>query len=201
MEEWRDIKGFEGLYKVSNLGRIKSLVDNNGKFREKILSPGKTGNGYLQVYLYKNRKRKKYAVHRLILSTFNPVADMENLEVNHVNEKKDDNRLENLEWLTSRENCNYGTRNKRVAEKQSITIVQLSLDGKYVRSWKSSHEAERVSGFNAGAINRCCKNKYLREGNNIYKGFRWCYLYSYIGQIDPRIKKVILFGKEYYFNN
>lgn len=184
-EEWRDIEGFEGKYAVSNCGRVKSLVDNHGKFREQILRPVNKGKGYLSVYLYKNGERKTHYIHRLVLSTFNPVENMDNLQVNHINEIKTDNRTSNLEWVTHKENINHGTRNDRAAEKMtngknSIPIVQLTLDGKYIRSWKSSHDAERKGKFNKGNIIQCCKNKFNREGNNIYKGYRWMYLSEYM---------------------
>ena len=201
-EEWRDVKGYEGLYQVSNLGRVKSLnYKRTGK--SKILRPRNNGLGYLQILLYKGGECKWYGVHRLVLSTFSPVENMENLDCNHCDENKENNNLNNLEWCTRSYNNNYGTRNKRAAEKNtngkcSIPIVQLTLEGKFVKAWKSSMEAER-GGFNQGAIIQCCKNKYLREGNNIYKGYKWQYLNYYISQIDPRIKKVILFNKEYEF--
>lgn len=81
----------------------------------------------------------------------------------------------------------------------SIPVVQLALDGELVNVYGSAHEAERECGFNRGNINSCCKNKFNREGNNIYKGYKWQYLHVYMHNIDPRIKKVILFGKEYEF--
>ena len=204
-EVWRDIKGYKGLYQVSSNGRVKSLerVDSLGRrVKEKILSPGKSGKGYLFVYLCKEGKPKKYQVHRLVLSAFSPVADMDKLQVNHINEKKDDNRLENLEWITHKDNQNHGTRNARIAEKLrgkfntkcSIPIVQLSLDGKYIRSYKSSHDAQRLGGFDNSAIIACCKGK-----SKTHKEYRWQYLHEYISKIDPRINKVILFGKEYTF--
>ena len=203
-EIWKDIVGYEGKYAVSNLGRVKSL-NYNHTGKEKLLRPCKHKDGYLQIGLSKEGERKMYTIHRLVLSTFSPVKNIENLEVNHLDEDKTNNCLSNLEWCTRSYNNNYGTRNDRVAKtmtngKRSIPIAQLTLEGKLVNVWKSSHDAEREEeGFHQSAILKCCKNKYSREGNNIYKGYKWQYLHYYISQIDPRIKKVILFNKEYEF--
>ena len=189
-EIWKDVRGYESKYAVSNMGRVKSLNYNNtGK--EKLLRPCKHRDGYLHIYLCKGGKRKTHRVHRLVLMTFNPCENSHELQVNHINELKDDNRLENLEWVTCKENCNHGTRNKRVAEKRrgkfntkkSIPIVQLTLDGKFVKAWKSSKEAAR-GGFNQGNIIQCCKNKFNREGNNIYKGYRFMYLSEYMDKYN-----------------
>ena len=175
-EIWKDIVGYEGKYAVSNWGRVKSLYNGrHKKFREKILSPGKHGNGYLFVNLYRNGEQKKYWVHRLILMTFNPVENMENLDCNHLDENKLNNRLENLEWCTHEENCNHGTRNKRAAEKKSIPIAQLALDGKLVNVYKSSMAAEREGGFTQQNINACCKGKLKTHG-----GYRFMYLSEYM---------------------
>lgn len=178
-EIWKDVCGYEGMYAVSNMGRVKSLnYRRSGK--EEILSPCKNGRGYMQVYLSKEGNHMFYGVHRLVLMTFSPIENMENLEVNHIDENKENNRLENLEWVTHKENQNHGTHNARAAEKKSIPIVQLSIEGRYIRSYKSSHDVERIGGFYQSAIIQCCKNKYIREGNNIYKGYRWCYLSEFI---------------------
>ena len=213
MEEiFKDIEGYEGRYQVSNLGRVKSLGNDKSR-KEKILKPHKDGCGYLQVGFHQNCKTKWYRVNRLVLMTFSPVDNMENLEVNHIDENKENNMISNLEWVTHKENMNHGTRNARVAEKLrgrtlseehkiklSKPIVQIDVStNKVVNVWKSNHDAERECGFNKGHISSCCNNKYNREGNNIYKGYKWQYLHYYISQIDPRIKKVILFGKEYDF--
>ena len=196
-EEWRAINGYEGLYEVSNTGRVRSLgngCSNNSK--EKILKPRNNGQGYLQIWLCKNGKQKLYKVHRLVLMTFAPCYNMKSLQVNHIDENTENNNLTNLEWVTCKENINHGTRNKRVSEKNtngkcSIPVVQLNLEGKLVKVWESSMDAKR-GGYNQSHIIQCCKGKRKTHG-----GFRWCYLYSYISKIDPRIKKVILFGKEY----
>ena len=190
-EIWCDVRGYEGLYQVSNWGRVKSLnYKHTGK--EGILKPGKTKRGYLYVSLCKEEKRKKHYIHRLVLQNFSPVENMDELQVNHINENKEKNYLSNLEWCTCKENCNHGTRNARAAEKKSIPIAQLTLDGKFVKAWKSIHDAEREGGFDQGNINKCCQGKF-----KTHKGYKWQYLYEYIHNIDHRIKKVILFEKEY----
>ena len=102
---------------MSNLGRIKS----NQHKKEKILKPNKKKNGYLEVGLMiETNKRKWFLIHRLVLSVFNPIKNYENLEVNHKDENKENNRIDNLEWITSKENCNYGTRNFKVSLKNNI---------------------------------------------------------------------------------
>ena len=96
-EEWKDIEGYEGLYQVSSLGRVKSLKDNNDKSREKILKQGKMKNGYLKVNLWKNEKVKQYYVHRLVANAF--IENPSSLPwVNHKDENPSNNRVNNLEW-------------------------------------------------------------------------------------------------------
>ena len=123
MEEiWKDIKGYEGLYQVSNTGKVKSLekLKWNGrgyqKLPERIMKGKKCGRGYLQVRLFKDGKSKNYYLHRLVAVAFIPNPD--NLpQVNHRNEIKTDNCVDNLEWCDAKYNSNYGTKNQRIAEK------------------------------------------------------------------------------------
>lgn len=117
-EIWKDIYGYENLYQISNLGRVKSLFGWNGhKYvkREKILKLNKTADGYSKVSLFDNTKRKQLYIHRLILSVFYPVINMNELQVNHIDENKNNNNIENLEWVTSEQNVNHGTRNQRAS--------------------------------------------------------------------------------------
>ena len=114
MEEiWKDIQGYEGLYRVSNLGRVKSFH----KAKEHILSPGKDKDGYFQVQLYKNGINKMRKVHRLVAQAF--ISNPNNLpQINHKDENKQNNNVDNLEWCTNEYNHNYGTAVKRAAEKR-----------------------------------------------------------------------------------
>ena len=182
-EEWRtavyDGEVYEGLYKVSNLGKILSLnYRNTGK--AELLTPKETPNGYLRVGLRKNGETNLCYVHRLITQTFIP--NPENLpEVNHKDEDKTNNFVflnedgsvdkekSNLEWKNHRDNCNHGTRNERVAKAQSKPVLQFTLDGEFVREWPSTMECGR-NGFNQGNIAACCRGLY----ESMY-GFRWKY--------------------------
>lgn len=114
-EEWRPIKGYEGLYEVSSFGRVKSLdryvKGRYGNYRlqkGKLLNPGLSSNGYLQVDLCLNGKVKKYSVHRLVAQTFIPNSDGLP-QINHKDEDKINNRVDNLEWCDSKYNLSYGT--------------------------------------------------------------------------------------------
>ena len=115
MEEWKDIKGYEGLYQISNKGRVKSLGNNKTR-KEKILKENKNTDGYSEVTLCKNGKCKKYRVHRLVAEAFIPTSD-KSLCVNHKDENKSNNCVENLEWCDRLYNNNYGTRNERLSRK------------------------------------------------------------------------------------
>lgn len=176
-EIWKDIKNYEGLYQVSNLGRVKSLerLDALGhRLKEKILKPGINQYGYYQVVLCKQSVQKHYMVHRLVFEAFN-CQITEGLQVNHINEIKTDNRLENLNLMTCKENCNWGTRNERSAKKQingkkSKPVLQFTLDDILVKEYPSIRQAERETGFNQAHIVKCCKGKYKQ----MY-GFKWRY--------------------------
>ena len=154
---WKDIRGYEGLYQVSNLGEIKSLNYARTK-RSKVMSPGTDRNGYKFIYLWKNKSKERFSVHRLVANAFIPNPN--NLpEVNHKNEIKCDNRLTNLEWCTREYNNNYGTARKRAAQ----TIKGKMANGK-------NPAAKKVICINTGEIFECIReagNKYNIEASHI----------------------------------
>lgn len=171
-ENWLPVEGYEGLYEVSDLGRVRSL-GNNRKRKMKILKPADNGIGYLMVCLSKNRKSKFLYVHRLVAITFVPnIFGLK--EVNHINEDKTDNRADNLMWCDRKENQNWGTRNSRVSEKNtngkcSKTVLQFSKDGEFIREWPSVHEVTRVFGFSFQYIASCCRGKCKSAYGFIWK--------------------------------
>lgn len=165
MEEiWRDIKGYEGLYQVSNLGRVKSLNYNHTK-KEKILTNNKHNTNYLSVTLVKNKVKKQILVHRLVAEAFIPNKYNYPI-VNHKNEDKSNNKVDNLEWCTYEYNNNYGTR----VVKTTKQVYQYTLDGQLIKKWKSINEIQRILGFKTGGICNCCKCR-----TNTAYGFKWRY--------------------------
>ena len=186
-EEWRtavyDGEVYEGLYKVSNLGRILSL-NYNGTGKAKLMTAHEDTDGYLRVGFWKNGEYKTCKVHRLVAFTF--LENPENLpEVNHKDEDKTNNFVflnedgsvdkekSNLEWKSPKGNCNHGTRNERVAKANSKRVLQLSLSGELIKEWESTRECGR-NGFNHGAVAACCRGEISH-----YKGFRWMYAEDY----------------------
>ena len=116
-EIWKDIKDYEGIYQVSNLGRVKSLKHSK---EGKILKGRVTGKGYLSVVLFRNSVRKSNSIHRLVAQAFIP-NPANKPEVNHIDENKLNNDVSNLEWVTSKENSNHGTRNLRIHQNKAVT--------------------------------------------------------------------------------
>lgn len=165
-EIWQDIEGYEGLYQVSNMGRVKSLKWN----KERILKPYATRNGYLLVHLRAGENEKRLLVHRLVAAAFVP-NPRNKPQINHVNEIKADNRACNLEWMTAKENINHGSHNERSAKKRSKPVGQFTLDGELLKTWTSTMEAYRQGGFSYGNIGAVARG----ERKTAY-GFVWKYV-------------------------
>ena len=205
MEQWVDIEGYEGLYQISNEGKVKSLardVEWNGTIRhqpECILKSADRGKGYMFVTLCKDGKKKNHQVHRLVAQAF--IENPEGLpQVNHKDEDKTNNSVfvnedgsvdfskSNLEWCTHEYNTNYGTHNARVAEAQrgmskpwvaeahSIPVDMLTKDGEPIRTFSSFMEAERYLRINGYPSASVSNINGCCKGNrSIAYGFKWQY--------------------------
>lgn len=165
--KWLDIEEYLGLYQVSDTGEVRNVKTN------RVLKAKEDKDGYLQVGLIKDRKQKWFYVHRLVAEAFLPNPD-NRPEVNHKNENKQDNQVENIEWIWHKDNCNHGTRNHRIGEKQingkkAKSVLQYSLDGTFIRKWSSMSEVTRQLGYKQGGISACCLGKTKQSYGFIWK--------------------------------
>ncbi len=161
-EEFKDIENYEGLYKISNFGRVYSV--KSGKF----LKPQKHKDNYLLVNLYKNEKMKTYKIHRLVAQAFIP-NPLNLPQINHKDENKANNNVSNLEWCNSKYNINYGTRTEKVTEKLSKPVLQFTKDGELVAEYPSTQEAARQTGIVQNNISSCCLGSRKSAGNYVWK--------------------------------
>lgn len=172
-EVWKDIEGYEGKYQVSNTGQVRSL-NYRRSGESKLLKQDTTNNGYKRVYLSKNGENKRYLIHRLVAMTFIPNPD--NLPiVNHKDEDKTNNNVNNLEWCTHEYNMNYGTRNERVGKKKreqmtgkkgkdtpgAKPIIMHDKEGNFIRRFECIVDANEYFGKDRSCSNitMCLKGK------------------------------------------
>lgn len=186
-EEWRDIEGYEGIYQVSNMGRIKSLERKvnigNGKqrkVRERIMRLKDNQKGYLHVDLSVNGCAKTYKVHRLVAIAF--IDNPDNLaEVNHIDEIKSNNRADNLEWVTKIDNFYYGTGQARAVrnrkERGKIAVYQYDKSRKLIHKYDGATDC-KLYGYSPKVVSRAVNS------GKCYKGFYWSHN-SQIQKTDP----------------
>jgi len=201
-EEWRPIVGYEGLYEVSNLGRVRSNARR--KCRGGIVKPVASGSGYLAVTLSKESATSRRLVHRLVAEAF--LDNIENLPVvNHKDEDKTNNCASNLEWCTVSYNNTYGTKIARMIESRNLNseeiresmqraaakrdystaierfgrpVLQFDLDGTFVCWWPSLGSIKRKLGFSAANI-RCACTRTEGYSSGVFHGYWWCFEEDY----------------------
>lgn len=186
-EIWKDVKGYEDIYQVSNMGRVRSLdiviEARNGRIqykKGKIMAINRYPNGYCYVNFCVNGKRTSQLVHRLVATAF--ISNSENKpEVNHKDENILNNRVDNLEWMTSKENANYGTRNKRVGKKLSVKVIKLDKEHNPIKIYNSLIDAGKENNIDISSIIRVCKGRQYTS-----KGYIWMYYNDYLNMITRR---------------
>ena len=179
MEVWKPISGYEGFYEVSNLGRIRSLErivecsdGRKRKIKDRTLKGSSYSGGYSGVTLHKDGCAKFVNIHRIVAEAFVP-NPLEKEEVNHKDENPSNNHASNLEWVTHKENLNYGTRQERarkaIVEAQGRAVRQLSIDGELVAEYESLSAACNATGTHVSNITKCAKGVYKTAGGYIWK--------------------------------
>ena len=178
-EQWKPIKGYEGIYEVSDLGRVRSLprmlTDSKGRRHPVPMKMLKMHDrkGYDSVTLHDMGRKAIMSVHRLVAMAFIPNPD--NLPVvNHRDENPKNNQVSNLEWCDISYNTRYGTGVERAQAKHVYhrkAVEQLTKDGQHVATFKGVKEAARATGADASVIVRVCKGRNETAG-----GYRWKYL-------------------------
>ena len=177
IEVWEDIKGYEGLYQVSNMGRVKSLertvTRKNGRrqtIQERILNPKTERNGYLRIELCNGSgKKKSFLVHRLVCEAFHENTENNKPCVNHIDENKANNTASNLEWCTYKENLNHGTRSARSAKALSKPVGQYAKDEELIKIWQSTREVQRQLGLDQSTISKVALGKRKTAYGYVWK--------------------------------
>ena len=201
-EIWKPIKGYEGKYEVSNLGRVKSkerisncCYNSTRKTKEKIIAHYLEKNGYLSVCLFKEGKHTK-RVHKLVASAFIPNPNNYPC-INHINGNKLDNNMNNLEWCTYSHNVKeafrLGLANNSEKQRNAVReyckkhknkpLVQLDINNNLIKEWNSAVEVEEKMGISRKNISQCVRGKNKTAG-----GFKWLFK-EQIEQMEYNVKK------------
>ena len=162
-EIWKDIKGYNGKYQISNYGNVKNTKSS------RLLK--QRNKKYLEVVLYKNCQPKCYKIHRLVAEAFIP--NPTNLPIiNHKDENKLNNNVDNLEWCDAKYNSNYGKRNELVSKNQSkYKIIQKDLSNNIIKIWDNIWDLTHNTKYKKDNISCCCRGKLKTA-----YGYKWEYI-------------------------
>lgn len=182
-EIWKPIAGYEGLYEISSFGRVKSVertvtrLNHLLRIHQRILKPGHDKDGYKQIFLSNMGVQKMHKVHRLVAIAF--ITNKNGLPmVNHKDENKANNHVSNLEWCDCKYNNSYGTAKERMIktqrQKTGKPVIQKTMNGKFINTYRSTREAARITGIDSSSIRRVCTNIQRTAGGYIwsYRHFR-----------------------------
>ena len=188
MEVWKSIRGYENLYEVSSYGRVRSLrhlvkqSGNNGTtfsryYNGKVITQREGIGGYIFVCLSNGASKKTMRVHKLVAEAFIPNPN-NYPQINHKDENKSNNRVDNLEWCSPSYNCNYGTRIDRIIAKTGKPVGQYDINGEFIQEFPSVSEASRTLGISFSSIASMANGrKRLKNGKEYERksvgGFIW----------------------------
>lgn len=175
-EEWRDIQGYEGLYQISNYGRVKSLRRKayNHFTKERIMTPVITKKGYYQVRLHNGTNSQGFKIHRLVAKAFIPNSYNVS-QVNHIDGNKQNNCVNNLEWVTPKQNMQHAASNGLLRDVSGNNnpnckpIKQYDLNGNFIKRWNSMRDIYEVLGIDRHSIRNCCVGNLKTSHNYVWR--------------------------------
>ncbi len=182
MEVWKDIKGYEGLYRVSNKGNIYSVTSR------KNIKSRLNKNGYSKVNLSKCGIKRTYTVHRIVMENFKEIKGMDELQVNHINEVRHDNNLSNLEWCTAKENINHGNHNRKLSLYRKVAKPNFKLAVICINTGKIFESISSAARFyeikNKSGITQVIRGKQNYCGSYNGQKLTWMYYDKYLKKVS-----------------
>ena len=167
-ERWADVANYEGLYQVSDYGRVRNSKRIGSQGSQRILKVKIAKNGYCSVGLSCNGIVKWFRLNRLVAKHFIPNPHNKT-DVNHNDENKNNNYYKNLTWMTSEENCNYGSRNTKISEKTRVGVCQFDTNMNFVQKWSSLTQAAKSLNLPVSHISQVCKGHRKTCGGYVWK--------------------------------
>lgn len=175
MEVWKDIKNFEGMYQISNMGNVRSLnrvtynkngtkVNRVGKIKKQTID----NLGYFHVRLSKDSQTKTFRIHQLVAQAF--IDNPNNYRcINHIDEDKTNNSIENLEWCSSKYNLEYSGNTKKACNSNKKQVLQYDLKGNLIKEWESLKSIELELKYSHSAVGQCCRGNTKSSHGYVWK--------------------------------